>query len=279
VKHGFVHDRSAVHTMPTSPSLALAKASAAHTMPTNNPAIVKAFAESMPSNYRSVFDWPAISEHASIARRRRSGQPSVGRCYAPRLPGHPLCIVADDQPGLLATISAALTGERLDVIAAEAYTRRVSESQREAVDVFWVRRLDAPHEERALPLEVLERLETKIAQLLLEHFDPHNARLPTQPPPALAAFKETSVKFLEDRNGMLSTLVVEASDRTGMLLVLTRALFEQHVQIVSSVVRTENGRAKDRFEITELDDTPIRPERRLLVQVAVLSAIQQSFGA
>lgn len=244
----------------------------------HNPSAAKAFAESLPGSYRSSFDWNAISEHSNISQRRRPGHAAVGAFYASRLPGHALCIVADDRPGLLATISAALIDERLDVIAAEAYTRRLPSGVHEAVDVFWVKLLTAGSEDRPLSTELLAHLEATLDRLLTEHFEPRTARIPTQRPPSQGAAIETTVRFIEDRNGTLSTLEVEATDRTGLLLVLTRALYEQKVQIVSSSIRTEKGRVKDRFEITELDESPIRPERRLLVQVAVLTAMQQSFG-
>lgn len=243
----------------------------------HNPAQVKAFAESLPSSYRAGFDWAAIAEHAAISQRRRTGQPGVGTCFAPRLPGHALCVIADDRPGLLATISAALMGERLDVIAAEAYTRRISDVHREAVDIFWVRPLDRPDPERPLTPERLTHLEATLGQLLAEHYNPASTRIPTQPPPR-GDLVETIVRFIENRGGMLSTLEVETNDRVGLLLVLASALYEQKVQIVSSSVRTESGRVKDRFDITELDDSPIQPDRRLLVQVAVLTAVQQTFG-
>jgi [protein-PII] uridylyltransferase len=244
----------------------------------HNPAYVKTFADSLPNSYRAAFDWTAIAEHAATSQRRRPGLPGVGVCFAPRFPGHAVCVVADDRPGLLATISAALIGERLDVIAAEAYTRRASDTAREAVDIFWVKLLDRADPERPLSKELLDHLESTLGQLLTGNYDPHSARIPTQPPPARSEVSETVVRFIEDRGGMLSTLEVETNDRRGLLLVLARSLYEQKVQIVSSSVRTENGRVKDRFEVTELDDSPIRPERRLLVQVAVLNAVQETFG-
>lgn len=244
----------------------------------HNPAQAKAFAETLPASYRSGFDWAAVAEQAALSHRRRPGQPAVGTCYAARFPGTALCVIADDRPGLLATISAALISERLDVIAAEAYTRRITDQQREAVDIFWVHRVDVSDPDRPLSEELLTHLESTLSRLLAEHYDPKDTRIPTQPPPARGAFSETIVRFIEDKSGTLTTLEVETSDRTGLLLVLARALHEQRVQIVSSTVRTEKGRVKDRFEVTELDDSPIAPERRLLVQMAVLDAVQGTFG-
>jgi UTP:GlnB (protein PII) uridylyltransferase len=69
-------------------------------------------------------------------------------------------------------------------------------------------------------------------------------------------------------------LEVETDDRSGLLLALAHALFEQNVQIEESEVRTVEGRVYDRFHIVEFDSKPINPARRLEIQVAVLSAIQ-----
>jgi UTP:GlnB (protein PII) uridylyltransferase len=193
------------------------------------------------------------------------------------LPGTTLCVVADDRPGLLATISAALVNERLDVTGAEAYTRKTANGHREAVDIFWVQRLDVDDPRRPLSVDDLRHLETTLDSLL-EGGGTTSVRFPTQPPQARPAARETVVRFIENRGGVLTTLEVETDDRTGMLLVLSRALYEQSVQIVSSQVRTEAGRVRDRFEVTELDDVPIKPERRLVLQVAILNAVQEAFG-
>ena len=48
-------------------------------------------------------------------------------------------MVADDRPGLLSAIAAALTSHRLDVITALVFSRTVPPGC-EAVDLLWVRR-------------------------------------------------------------------------------------------------------------------------------------------
>ena len=40
----------------------------------------------------------------------------------------------------------------------------------------------------------------------------------------------------------------------------------------------ERGRVRDRFAVTEVTGTAITPERRLLLQVAVLRAVEEAFG-
>ena len=85
---------------------------------------------------------------------------------------------------------------------------------------------------------------------------------------------ETVVRFLEDADGQLSTLEVETSDRSGLLLALFQALFEQKVTIDESEVKTFEGKVRDRFHIVELSGAPISPERRLEIQVAVIGALE-----
>ncbi len=240
-----------------------------------SPLHLQQFAETLPDAYRASFSWPTIREHTALSATREAGKPVVGPCSAPRLPGTALCVIADDRPGLLATISATFVKENLDIIAAEAYTRILPNHSREALDVFWVQRLGADDPRRPLSAGDIRRLEQTLTSMLDDQLQPLS-RVSTSPPPRVAA--EANVRFVEDKDGQLSWLEVETDDRAGLLLTLSRVLFEQKVQIVSSHVRTEAGRVKDKFAITELNDDPISNERRMQVQVAVLSAIQRIMG-
>jgi len=242
-----------------------------------SPLKLQHFAETLPDAYRASFSWPTIREHATLSAERAPGRPTVGTCAAPRFPGTALCVIADDRPGLLATISAAFVRENLDIIAAEAYTRILPNHQREALDIFWAQRLGADDPRKPLTLGDLKRLEDTLASMLDDQLQPHS-RQTTAPPPRPAGSVEANVRFVEDKEGQLSWLEVVTDDRAGLLLTLSRALFEQKVQIVSSHVRTDSGKVRDKFVITELNDDPINNERRLQVQVAVLQAIQKIMG-
>lgn len=233
---------------------------------------LRSFAASLPASYRGNFDANAIAAHARIARERESAPANVGAFFSPRVPGAAICVVADDRPGLLATISAALVLRGLDVTEAEAYTRRVKGKPDEAVDIFWVRHEDpADHRLGLANDEILQLCQTLIGliegKLDRRRADPA-ARLPVTP-----AAKETVVRFLEGEDGTFATLEVETFDRSGLLLSLSQALFSQRVQIVGSQVKTRGNRVFDRFHIVELDNKPISPARRLEIQVAILSAI------
>jgi [protein-PII] uridylyltransferase len=233
---------------------------------------VRAFASSLPESYRNNFDLGAISEHAHVALGRESAPANIGKFTSNRVPGDAICVIADDRPGLLATISAALVMCGLDVIEAEAYTRRVEGVHDEAVDVFWVRHESLDRRGQRVNREEVDQLRQTLIGLLDGKLE--RRRLgDSQRPQVTPASSETIVRFIENADGNFSTLEVETGDRSGLLLALSQALFHQRVQIIGSQVKTTGKRVYDRFHIVEIDSTPIGPSRRLEIQVAVLSAI------
>lgn len=236
-----------------------------------SPEYIREFAASMPKAYGQHFSSVEVAEQAAVALRRK-GRLAHAECVRPTQ-GSPglLCVVAEDRPGLLATISAALVLSGLDVIDAAAYTRKTGAGLREAVDLFWVRQADPTRWAEPVESSAAEEVEKTLLQMLEGHLDREVASRRTSAP--LKA-SETTVRFLENRSGDLSTLEVETDDRSGLLLALSKALFDQRVQIVESEVRTREGHVLDRFSIEELDGKPISTERRLEIQVAVLSALQ-----
>jgi [protein-PII] uridylyltransferase len=231
------------------------------------------FPGSMPESYRKNFDGRAMAAHSGIANARREQLVSIGTFPSSR-PGTALCVVAEDRPGLLATISAALVLARLDVIEAEAYTRKRPGAPDEALDVFWVRH--DPAELRRVPVanDHVEALKKTLVGLLEGKLDGRISERPSATPSAV----ETVVRFIEGSDGSFATLEVETGDRSGLLLALAQALFKQRVQIVSSQVKTTGTRVFDRFSIVEFDGTPISPSRRLDIQVAVLTAVDPIVG-
>lgn len=233
------------------------------------------FPRSLPESYRKNFDGPAMAVHFAIAEGRGAEAVAVGAFPSGRI-GTALCVVAEDRPGLLATISAALVLARLDVIEAEAYTRRQAGKTDEAVDIFWVRH--DPPELRAEPVgpEHVEQLKSSIAGLLAGKLD--STRVDSSRRIATPSAVETVVRFIEGRDGSFTTLEVETGDRSGLLLALSQALFGQRVQIIGSQVKTTGTRVFDRFSIVEFDGSPINATRRLEIQVAVLSAVDPVVG-
>ena len=222
---------------------------------------VATFAASLPAEYRDRFNAEQIAVHARTSEIR-AGSAIAATIFPWSTVGQrALCVVADDRPGLLSLISSALTELGFDVDAAEAYTRH---APREAVDIFWLR-----DPEGLVTSDQVGAFVDLVEEILAGRPE---KTLPT-PVPLAPAGLGTTVRFLEDADGALTVLEVETDDRSGLLWTITRALYRQNVQIVGSKIRTEASRVYDKFTIVELDGTLIRNERRLTIQVEVLSAI------
>lgn len=226
----------------------------------------------MPDRYLSAFDDVAISEHAAIAARRK-GAPAHVEIWRQQPKGGALCVVADDRPGLLSFISAALAIQHMDVLSAQAYTRRLPDGSGEAFDLLWLRRDAAAGH----PLPVLDADVEAIAHVLRDlitgTLSIEAAAARARPSRTVPRGASTHVRFDEDADEGLVVLTVETFDRPGLLLAITLALFRAGVQILSSDAVTRGGRVVDRFSIVEVDGSPIRRNRRGLVQIAVLEAM------
>jgi [protein-PII] uridylyltransferase len=229
----------------------------------------------MPAGYREVFDQAAVETHAAIVRRRGPAATRVELWRELADGVAALCVVADDCPGLLSRISAALVAHDFDVVAAQAFCRKRPDAQMEAVDFFWIRRL-APKTGAILPIrssdiasfgEMLDALVRgranfdRAAQLARAH---------------RAAGDAIRVRFESDDPEGHTVLLVEGPDRPGLLYAITEALFRERVQIVRSDVSTRGGRVLDRFCVTELDGARVHRARLLGLQTCILAAIGHS---
>jgi len=201
----------------------------------------------------------------------------VGRVTSKYADAAELCVVADDRPGLLASIAAAITANRLEVLAAQVYSRQVA-GRVEAVDLFWVRDRDGGTSgiDSALP-----RLASDLAEVCAGRVDPaelvrtrvgSTSRWRERPSPAVA----TEV-IVDDRASPRHTVVeIFAKDRPGLLYTLARALHELGLSIALSKINTEGMRVADVFYVSELDGSKVAPGARYKqVHERLIQAIQE----
>lgn len=219
---------------------------------------LREFSASMPSRYRARHDASAMADHARLAFER-AAPVRVGRFRTARKDGEPLSIVADDRPGLLSHISAALVTCQLDVVSAEAYTRPLLRGA-EAVDLFWLKH------------HVSDDRVVEIEELLIELITGRSGTSSfTRPPPPSAA-SVARVRFLE-QGGAIDAIDVETNDRPGLLHAISTTLFALRLQITGTEARTIQGRAFDRFYVRELDGAEVRPFRRHEVEEMLLATL------
>jgi UTP:GlnB (protein PII) uridylyltransferase len=226
----------------------------------------------MPEGYVAAFDEATRAVHAGIVARRGAGATHLETWeeLADGVVG--ICVVADDRPGLLSRICAALVAHDLDIVAAQAFGRERPDGEMEAVDFLWIRRVPQPDGTvtQLDPKDVVRIGETLDA---LVRGRASFERTVSFTRAVRAAHHATRVRFVEGAESTL-VLTVEAIDHPGLLLAVTSTLFRERVQIVASRVTTSDKRAHDRFVVAELDGKPLERERQLAVQTAVLEAIE-----
>jgi [protein-PII] uridylyltransferase len=225
-----------------------------------------AYVASMPPAYRQSFDLEATRLHAGIVERRagRGAHVEIWKELSERVVA--ICVVADDKPGLLSSISAALVLSGIDVVSADAFCRTLPDGRIEAVDFLWIRRVPnergsvAPIRKRDI-LALADAIETAVPDEVV-------------PQPSHRPGSSARVRFEEGEHGS-TVLTVEAVDRPGLLLAVTQALFRAGVQIVGLRATTERGSAVDRFELIESTGLPLKKARLLELQCAILGALEE----
>ncbi|HET9956389.1 MAG TPA: hypothetical protein VFQ61_17895 [Polyangiaceae bacterium] len=234
------------------------------------------FLDSMPLAYGRAFSTEEIEVHAQIVARRQRQLAHVEAC--PGSPAaRPVCVVADDQPGLLSLVTDALLLHGLNVASARAYCRRRAAGEREAVDFFWLQPATSGEVEDLDPL-VLEEFAATLRELLAENavqaVSPTRFPVGIAPSPPLSRPPPTRVFFDVDalrREELL--LVAQGRDFPGLLFAIASALHGQGVRIEASEIRTEAGWARDHFHLSLSSSAKVNSELLFDIQAAVLSAI------
>ncbi|HXX65775.1 MAG TPA: hypothetical protein VEK07_01240 [Polyangiaceae bacterium] len=233
---------------------------------------VETFSRSMPARYSVLFDARAIRRHAAVAYHRQS-RPAIVELWRALPDGSAaLCVVAEDRPGLLSAIAAALVLHRLDVITALVFSRPTAPEAAEAVDLVWVRRASST-DAAAIGADEAQSVGEVLCAILSGAISVEQiaSQAPSVPPTSDAS---VVVRFdTETKSDETATLVVEAPDRPAMLLTITLELFQHGTQIVRSLVRTAEGRAYNRFDLTEFSGAPLGPERMEQIRAAVYAAL------
>lgn len=232
----------------------------------------RAFVASMPAEYRGAFDVEATRAHEAIVQRRgdRSTHVEIWRELADRVSA--ICVVADDKPGLLSRLSAALVAENIDVVSAHAYCRTRPDGVVEAIDFLWIRRVpSAKGKVGPIRASDIATLGAAVDRAVTGDVGP--VVVPAAP---LAPGASARVRFETDESDGTTIITVEAVDRPGLLLAITQALFRANLQIVGLRATTEKGCAIDRFRVTDVGGVPLRRERLFTLQIAILGALEET---
>ncbi|HTQ45106.1 MAG TPA: [protein-PII] uridylyltransferase [Polyangiaceae bacterium] len=222
-----------------------------------------AFLASMPERYLLANAPESIATHARVAAARGERSATVQRVPSRHPEAAELCVVAADRPGLLASIAAAITANRLEVLAAQVYSREAARGA-EAVDLFWVRDREGG---TAGVEQAMSRLARDLEEVCAGRVRPEEllasrvgGTSPWRERPSPAVLTEVQV---DGRASPRHTVVeVFAKDRPGLLYTVAHGLHELGLSIALSKINTEGTRVADVFYVNELDGSRVLPGAR-----------------
>jgi [protein-PII] uridylyltransferase len=224
-----------------------------------------AFVASMPMRYLLATPPASIAAHAKLAASRGDRAACVGLG-----PAHPsradaeVCVVARDRNGLLARIAAALTASRLEVSAAHIATRAFG-TEREAVDVFFVRDVSGDGDAVARKLAQVESDLVELCEDRTHASELVSSRLGTTAPWAVRKTPDVRTKVVFDERTSPHHTIIEvfAKDQPGLLFRLASALEEAGLGIGLSKINTEGTKVADVFYVQEADGRKVEGKKRL----------------
>ena len=230
---------------------------------TGDPAALDALLASMPERYLLANVPESIAQHARVVLERGDRAAHVGRVHSRHPEVAELCVVADDRPGLLARIAAAITASRLEVLGAQVYSRTVPAERGRRARRGGRRVLGARSRRRDRGRGAGAPASGARSRRRMRR--PHRGgRAHSRPFRFELAVARTSQPGRTDgdparRPGVARHTIVEvfAKDRPGLLFRLAQALHELGLSISLSKINTEGTRVADVFYVSELDGSKI----------------------
>jgi [protein-PII] uridylyltransferase len=185
-----------------------------------------------------------------------------------------LCVVAGDRPGLLASISAAISANRLRIQAAQIHSRPLAGGGVQAVDLFWVH---LAQEDELTLSERMAKLEHELNALIAGTLaprdllrSPQSSRWSARPLPPV----QTEVVVEHHASSCHTIIEVLTEDRSALLFTLAEALHSLGLTISIAKISTEGTRVIDVFYVTEADGKKVEPGPRTeQVKSVLLSAL------
>lgn len=173
-------------------------------------------------------------------------------------------VCADDFTGLFATITAVMDELGLDVLTARVVTSKAGR----AFDLFQVmdRHGNPLNDIDASVLSRRLRAELDARRLLAPVMRP----LPRRLRPFVI---KPDIQFRTARDGSVTEMEIQCSDRPGLLSQLASALAASGVRTHDAMIATLGDRVEDTFLVTDRSDRPLDEERQKQLAEAILERL------
>jgi [protein-PII] uridylyltransferase len=185
-------------------------------------------------------------------------------------------VVADDQPGLLAFITAALSHAKVKVRSAQVYSWIGQDGRSRSLDMFWL--LGPEDVDRAERL--FARLEREIVRAIVEPSAPdaleRHALSGHRAAPRLDLRVTTEVNIDNKSASNYTVIEVITRDRPALLFVLSHALQQVGLSIWFAKINTEGERVIDVFYVSDRDrGRLVAPGEIARVRQALIDAVDR----
>ncbi|MBN2418015.1 MAG: [protein-PII] uridylyltransferase [Deltaproteobacteria bacterium] len=169
-----------------------------------------------------------------------------------------VCFIAKDRPGLFSDIAGVMALNNINILNANIYTWR----DNTAVDLFSVTRpLDNIN-----PQETWNRIERdfgKIADGKLAI----SSRLSTKAAPGIGTFKKpekpTKINIDNASSDFFTLIEVFSTDKVGLLYLITKTLFDLHLDIRIAKIGNKGDQSADIFYVNDFEGQKIEDETQI----------------
>jgi len=239
---------------------------------------LEAFVDEMPERYLLAYPVDVIRAHARASRDRGDRPVHVAAFPGSSKDVTELLVLTDDRAGLLADTAAALSANRIEITAAQIFSRPRKGAPAEAVDLLQVR--PSGHGGEPLTAVEIERVASDIDAVLSGRVS-SEALLSKRPKlPAWAKRKgpdvRTKVVIDNSVSPRFSVVDVYARDHVGLLHTIAQTLRTEGLTIALAKVNTEGLKAADVFYVERPGGGKLDADHSEVLRQKLFDAIETS---
>ncbi|MBN1904939.1 MAG: [protein-PII] uridylyltransferase [Deltaproteobacteria bacterium] len=233
--------------------------------------------ETMPQRYKLNTSAAEIVHHIEIvkelnARLLKEESPFIFEFRENSFGGYwEVCFVAKDRPGLFSDIAGIMALNNINILTANIYTWRDGT----AVDIFYVTKpLDEIN-----PDETWSRINRDFALKITGSLS-LTGRLLEKSAPVKGIIqkpaKPTEVNIDNASSDFFTLVEVFATDRIGLLYIITRTLFDLHLDIRIAKIGNRGDQSADIFYVVDFDGQRIEDESRIAaIKNALINRLEE----
>ena len=234
-----------------------------------------AYTEIMPQRYFLYMPLEEILSHIRMHKAMQGGDFLWSIKKPTHLDTRTITILGKDRPGFFATLAGIFTMNKIDILDVQTYVW----GDGTALDIFIV----TPPIDRLRETEKWERIEQQMRDALgskanlLDYFE--KKMVPCRLPNSIPMPEENRVVVDNESSSFFTIIEVFAYDAPGLLFRITKALFEQGLDIRVAKITTHVDQIVDVFYVCDLAGEKVMAQSALdEIRQSVLNVLPVPFS-